>query len=247
VAHQWWGSLITNSNFRNYWFVESLAEYSSALYSEAVFGKKAYYDHVEDWRQEILDAELPFSVQDATVLAGGWRDYRAAVYAKGPYMFHVMRSTWGDEQFFKYLRQMAGDLAGMEIVSRDIQRSAEKALGGEMGWFFDQWLRGIGMPEYTFTYDTRQTEDGMYLIEGTVEQRILQGRKKRPVEGEAFVAVVPVTVEVKGGAEIQKKLVLEGPLTRFAFKVADEPKDVTFNKYGESLAYDVIVKKGSSS
>ena len=26
TAHQWWGSLVTNANDRNYWFVESLAE-----------------------------------------------------------------------------------------------------------------------------------------------------------------------------------------------------------------------------
>ena len=36
VGHQWWGSRVSNANDRNYWFVESLAEYSSALCLEAV-------------------------------------------------------------------------------------------------------------------------------------------------------------------------------------------------------------------
>ena len=87
-------------------------------------------------------------------MSSGFRDYRALVYAKGPYMFHVMRSTWGDEIFFDFLKKLARDLAGKEIVSRDIQRTAERALGGEMNWFFDQWLRGIGL---------RQDDKGLYL------------------------------------------------------------------------------------
>jgi hypothetical protein len=244
VAHQWWGSLITNRNFRNYWFVESLAEYSAALFSEFYYGKKAYYEHVEDWRRRVLNADLTFSVQDATQLAGGFGDYAAAVYAKGPYMFHIMRSTWGDEIFFDYMKKMAQELAGKEIVSRDIQYAAEKAIGGDMNWFFDQWLRGVGEPEYTFTYDTRETEDGMYLVEGKVDQRILVGKKKHEVKG-YFVAVVPVTVECKGGQTYEKKVVLEGPQASFRFKVPEKPKSVTLNQHGEALAHDVIERSGT--
>ena len=47
TGHQWWGSVICNANQRNYWFVETLAEVSSALYVEKVFGKKKYD---ERWR-----------------------------------------------------------------------------------------------------------------------------------------------------------------------------------------------------
>jgi len=38
VGHQWWGGLVANANRRHYWFVESLAEYSAALYVEALAG-----------------------------------------------------------------------------------------------------------------------------------------------------------------------------------------------------------------
>jgi hypothetical protein len=71
VGHQWWGSLIPNSNNGNYWFVESLAEYSSALYVEATEGKDAYFDKVADWRRVVLRADLQSSVQDASVVWSG--------------------------------------------------------------------------------------------------------------------------------------------------------------------------------
>jgi hypothetical protein len=41
TGHQWWGSVICNANQRNYWFVETLAELSSALYVEKVFGRRS--------------------------------------------------------------------------------------------------------------------------------------------------------------------------------------------------------------
>jgi hypothetical protein len=244
VGHQWWGSLIANANFRNYWFVESLAEYSSALFVENVFGVDDYLEHVESWRRRVLDTDMHVSVQEATEMWGGdFGAYQAAVYSKGPYAFHVMRSTWGDRKFFAFLKMLAQDLKGQEIVTRDIQRVAEKAFGGNMEWFFDQWFRGVGMPEYSFTHSWRQTEDGKYLVEGRVEQRVLVGRDKDPLKDEYFLAVIPITVIGKSGKEYRFPLRVEGPETRFRFKISEEPDEVLFNKYGEVLAHDIIARK----
>src|SRR5207247_718643 len=123
---------------------------------------------------------------------------------------------------------------------RDIQKVAEKVFGGNMEFFFDQWIRGVGLPEYTFNVSTRQTEDGKHLIEGKVKQRVLIGMKKDVLDGIYFRAVVPITVISKDGKEFRYPLLVEGPETSFKFKVADPPKDMVLNKYGESLAYDVI-------
>ena len=43
------------------------------------------------------------SVQDASALwpgEGGFGAYQSAVYNKGPYAFHILRTTFGDEKFF---------------------------------------------------------------------------------------------------------------------------------------------------
>ncbi|MCP3978146.1 MAG: M1 family metallopeptidase [bacterium] len=258
VAHQWWGSLVGTRNMGNYWFVESLAEYSAALFIEVAHsdgykrpakGRKAYLDHVEMWRSEILGSELTGSVQDArTQWTGG--SYRAAVYAKGPYAFHILRSTFGDERFFDFLRQLARELAGREIVTRDIQRVAEVALGGvqpdgtpfkvDLDWFFDQWIRGVGLPEYRFTYDWSKTEDGNFMVEGKITQRVVLGRKKRELDGVFFQGVVPITVLGKDNREYPAKVWVEGAETPFRFKVPVKPLEVTLNKYGAILAHEVL-------
>jgi peptidase M1-like protein len=246
VAHQWWGSLVANANDRNYWWVESLAEYSSALFVEAKYGRKRYLAHVASWRKEILDADLQVSVQDAPVLwSNGALGYRAALYAQGPYMFHIMRSTWGDEKFFAFLKTLAHEEQGREIVTRDIQKIAERTFGGTMEWFFDQWIRGVGLPEYTVEYTTRPAEDKGYFVEGKITQRVLVGTKKHPLANVYYRAVAPLSVVGKSGKEYQAKLKIEGPETPFRLKFPEPVSQVKFNDGGEVLTCDMIMKGGA--
>lgn len=245
VAHQWWGSSITNANQPNYWFVESLAEYSSAVFVENRFGRRSYNEHVDSWRREILDYEPMNSIQaNYTVWQGdgGFGPYRAAIYAKGPYAFHILRETVGDEKFFKFLMDLAQELEGEEIVTRDIQRTMEKSLGGGMEWFFDQWIRGNGLPEITVHYETRQNEDGTYMIEGEVRQRVLLGKEGAVIEGKYFKGIVPLTVELAGKETARLPVVLKGEVTPFQFKVPKKPKKVLVLKDGEFLAHVEVAK-----
>jgi aminopeptidase N len=131
-------------------------------------------------------------------------------------------------------------LAGKNIVTRDIQRVAEQSFGGTMEWFFDQWIRGTGIPEYSFNYSYRQAEDRSYIVEGTVKQRVVVGLKKHELEGVYYRGVIPITVTGKDQQEYPARLLVEGAETPFAFKVPVKPDEITFNKYGEILAHPVL-------
>lgn len=247
VAHQWWGSLIIMANFRNYWFIESLAEYSSALFMENAYGRDAYLQHINLWRDEVLENDMRSAVQNGYTEwqgPGGFGPFRAALYSKGPYAFHIMRETWGDEAFFKFLRSLVQDMKGKEIVTRDIQMVAEKTFGANLDWFFDQWLRGVGLPEYTFTYNVRPTEDGKQMIEGEVTQRVCLKpalANKEELKGIYFTGIVPITVVGKSGQLYKKRVIFEGgPTATFKFVIPEKPKEIVFNKGGESLSYDIV-------
>jgi hypothetical protein len=257
VAHQWWGSLTSCANRRSYWFVESLAEYSAALFMEVVAsdgyrnpkkGRAAYLRMVKRWRDETLDSNLLSSVQDSSTLWTNGGDI-AAVYSKGPYAFHMLRQTFGDQKFFAFLKDLARELGGKEIVTRDIQAVAERSFGGigsdgspytvDLEWFFDQWIREIGIPQYTFDYAKRQAEDGGYIVEGTVRQRVFAGKHDLELEGIFYRGIVPVTVLGNDKQEYSSRLVVEGPQTPFSLKVPAKPLEVTLNKYGEILSRPV--------
>jgi hypothetical protein len=252
VGHEWWGHVISNANMRNYWFIETFTEYSSALFVEAVNsdggkdpekGYKAYLDKVNYWRDAVLENDLVVSVQDASALYSGedgFGSYVAAVYNKGPYALHTLRVTFGAEKVYEFLRRLMHEFADREIVARDIEAIAELTFGGNMAWFFDQWFRGVGMPEFSFNYDYRRTEDRQYLVEGSIKQRVLFGKQKELLEGVFFRGVVPITVVGKDREEYTIRVVVEGEQTPFTFKLPVEPREVTLNKYGEMLAHDVL-------
>ena len=248
VGHQWWGSAIGNANARNYWFVESLAEFSSALFVEAVNsaqqgpaqGRRAYLSHVADWRRRVLNSNLLTSVKDARVLYAGGGGYQAAVYSKGPYVFHMIRVSVGDDALYRFLRNLGQQLAGHEIVTSDIERVASQTFGSDMNWFFDQWIRGIGMPEYDFNYEARETENGNWVVAGNVRQKVVAGREKWELDGVYYEGVVPITVLGRDKVEYPARIVVNGPETPFRFKVPVRPLEVTLNKYGEILARDVV-------
>ena len=260
VAHQWWGSRIANANFRNYWFVESLAEFFSALWLEQVHGSKEYKQQVDEWRKRVLDIDQRVSVQNASALWGGeipGAAYQAALYNKGPYAFHILRSTFGDEKFFPAFKEFCQLVAEKrEIVTRDLQETLETSFGGvdengqrykaDLEWFFDQWIRSSGLPQYSFNYRTRQAEDGTWVVEGTIKQRIVVGnRSKFHVMPDTYYrGLVSVTVTGKDKQEYPVRFAVQAQAeTPFAFKVPSEPREVVLNKNGEMLAHDTLVNR----
>jgi hypothetical protein len=248
TGHQWWGSVICNANQRNYWFVETLAEVSSALYVEKVFGRKKYDEKVAIWRDNVMKFDQVTSVQNNYTVWGGedgFRSVQSNIYNKGPYAFHVFRSTFGDEKFFALLKALAQELQHKEIVTRDIQDVMEKVVGGNMDWFFDQWIRGIGKPQYALNYTTRKNEQGKWIVEGTIKQRVVYGKYRDVMPGVYYRGVAPLTFVTPDGKELKssKPILVQGAETPFRVIVADEPAQVFFNKDGEILAEDTLINR----
>ncbi len=246
-GHQWWGGLVSMGNYRNYWFIESLAELSSAVYVERTHGKKKYVEKVADWRHAILEHRARASVQDGTAIWAGDGGLEGVVniYAKGPYAFHVFRSTFGDDVFFKLLKELAQQLRHKEIVTRDIQDVMENVVNGNMNWFFDQWIRGVGIPQYALSWTKKRNEQGKWIVEGTIKQRVVMGSEKSELKGVYYRGVAPLTFVSTNGKEVKsaKPFLVEKAETPFKVIVQDEPEQVYFNKDGEILAEDLLINQ----
>ncbi len=248
TGHQWWGGLVTNTNERNYWFVESLAEVASAVYVEKTQGMKQYLEKVDGWRK-VFEASGPLaSVQDSYTTYAGNPENRpviANIYNRGPYAFHMFRSTFGDAKFYQLLKDMAQGLAHKEIATREMQEIMEKVVGGNMDWFFNQWIRGVGTPQYATNWTKRKNEQGKWIVEGSIKQRVVMGLDKTEIPGVYFKGVAPLTFIDLNGKEVksQKPMLVQGAETPFKVIVADEPEQVVFNKDGEILAEDPLTNK----
>ena len=152
--------------------------------------------------------------------------------------------------------KQAAEFADKQIVTLDIQRVAEEAFGGNMDWFFDEWIRGVGLPQYSLLYDVRQTEDGKYLLEGRIKQRVLAGKKNIELPGVYFKTRAFLTFEFADGKQMrwpakpknpgeqEKMFIVDGAETPLPkIKLPEKPVAVYFNKDGEILAHEILINR----
>jgi hypothetical protein len=169
----------------------------------------------------------------------------------------MLREIFGDEKFFEFLKSFSKELdAKREIVTLDIQRAAESGLGGigpdgnpytvDLSWFFDQWIRGTGVPQYRLEYSVRQAEDRSWIIEGKILQRVVVGNKRtnEAIEGQHYRGVADITVKTSKN-EYKQRVLIEGGETPLRLKVPEKPLDVFLNKDLNILAHDILVNKGA--
>ncbi len=85
---------------------------------------------------------------------------------------------------------------------------------GKMDWFFDEWVRGIGVPAYSVTF--RSLPRGKsFLVRGVLNQQAVP---------EWFTAPVPIYASSSGGKQIFLGTVpTNGGDTPFTFRCSFSP------------------------
>lgn len=82
-----------------------------------------------------------------------------------------------------------------------------------MEWFFDQWVRGTGIPRYRVEFKTARGKQG-FLVQGKLFQDGVP---------DSFIAPVPLYAVGSAGQVRLGTVVAEGPETPFHFVTATAP------------------------
>ncbi len=152
LAHEWWGNLITNSDWRDMWIHEGFGSYMQPLYVEKKQGRKAYHEYMRSMRR--FNTSLPIAPRASQT---GDEIYRAPIYNKGAWTLHTLRYLIGDPAFFQALRRMAYPDPALEritdgrqtrfVASEDFIRICEAESGMKLDWFFEVYLRQAALPK----------------------------------------------------------------------------------------------------
>jgi Peptidase family M1 domain len=136
-------------------------------------------------------------------------------------------TTEANEKFFEMLRGFVVAYRDQNPSTEDFARFAAKYMNpamdldhnGRLDWFFDDWVRGTGIPTYTIEATVRAAAN-RFAVEGTI-----QPSNVRP-EFEMLVPVVAQSGKVK-------TLLGEVPVTdaggRFKFVTSSKPSHVTID------------------
>jgi aminopeptidase N len=110
---------------------------------------------------------------------------------------------------------------------------AEKTFGVKLDWFFDQWVRGNGIPTYYWNYKVKP-KDGKYQVVVSVEQKVYAGKKE--LSGVYFQMPVPLRMYFDKDEKSQLNLNIDKDTHEFKFIVENKPKKVTLNEFGAVFA-----------
>lgn len=151
LGHEWWGNLVTNSDWKDMWIHEGFCSYMQAVYMEDKKGKEGYHAYMDNMRR--FPNTLAVSPETST---SAQNIYRAPIYTKGAWILHSMRYLIGDAAFFKALRRMCYPHPAMEsikdgrqcrfVTTDDFKAICEEESGMELDWFFDLYLRQAKLP-----------------------------------------------------------------------------------------------------
>lgn len=83
-----------------------------------------------------------------------------------------------------------------------------------MDWFFDEWVRETGIPDYSVDYQVH-SRGGRFEIEGTLQQGSVP---------DIFTESVPIyAAHAQGKLELLGHVITTGPVTKFHFAARQRP------------------------
>lgn len=105
-----------------------------------------------------------------------------------------------------------------------------------MDWFFNQWVYGVDVPSFTFSYSTVQNTDGKYQVTCHL---------KREGVADNFEMLIPLTVFFNGEKYTHLQIWSEKPEEDIQLPALPEnPKKIEFNTYNAVLCNVEYDKSG---
>ena len=246
VAHQWWGNVVGWSVYRDQWIDEAIANYLALLFADS---QRNANHSLRVWlaryRRHLVE-KLPGAEQPPSEIGAldlGIRltsskspeGFEQVIYAKGSWVIHMLREMLrqpgakdSDARFVALLHTLASKYAYRALSSADLQREIEAVMtpsmdiegGHSMEWFFEDWVRGTGVPHYRVEFSVHHSEKG-FVVRG----KLFQSGVPR-----SFIAPVPLYANVSGGHPTQLGVVIAaGPETTFHFTTQAAPNKITID------------------
>jgi hypothetical protein len=214
VSHQWWGSLVGFSSYRDQWMSEGFANFSVSLFLKNTsprlddyhaFWKEQQKRLVEKNREGLRPVDVgPLTMGGRVSNSKSGEDvYQNLIYCKGAYVLHMMEEQfWSvtdqDAPFKKAMQLFVKDYSGKAATTEDWKASMEKSMpkamdlrgDGKLDWFFDEFVYGTDLPHYTTSSDFKVGDDGMTVAHFKITQSNVGGN---------FVMRVPVYLQLDDG------------------------------------------------
>jgi len=190
-SHQWWGHRVGWKSYHDQWLSEGFADFSGILYvqyrqnmKEALtrWRKEKELLHNKDLNGHVIESLGPIWMgRRIRSSATGPGSYQDLIYSKGAYVLHMLhlelvdsRNPDPDHLFKDMMQDYCKTFDNKAASTEDFKAMVEKHMtqgmdldgNHKMDWFFNQYVYGTGIPQYSFHASVESTSDGKTHIQG---------------------------------------------------------------------------------
>jgi len=220
-AHQWWAHQVGWASEDDEWLSESFAEYASGIFVKEYQGPKRFQRTLEEWKKyaKVGEPEAPISAANMLRGPNSGRQRYTLLYAKGPYVLHMLRVQLDDETYTKVMRSVQETYKNQNISTEMLLREVNRVTGSDYTYFFDQWFWDVGIPAFRYSWRSEHQPDGKYLVTVHVAQNDKNHIKR---------VLMPIHLHFKDKTIPQYKPVVQVDQD-IKLLCPTEPKDVTLD------------------
>jgi aminopeptidase N len=187
IAHQWFGDSVTESTWADLWLSEGFATYFAGLFLQRYESEAAFQEYMNNAAQNVFNFEkqkrIPIFDRETEDLMDLLNPNN---YQKGAWVLHMLRSSLGDQVFFRGIRNYYDEHKNATATTEDLREALEKASGKDLKAFFQRWIYDSGHPEYQLAWQ--------WLDEREVRLVLRQLQSGNP-----FLDHVPITITTASG------------------------------------------------
>jgi hypothetical protein len=227
LAHQWFGDMVTLTDWKEIWLNEGFATYFDALYTEYSQGKDSFKARLEGFKGEYFDN---LANENFPIYAPGYM-WGATVYEKGALVLHMLRNVVGDDIFWAIIQKYAREFAYSNSTIADFIRISEDFYGEDLGWFFDEWIYDKGYPTYNLGWFSKKIDDNRYAVEVVFQQTQMDSMDfplyKMPFEFEFLKPEEQIPIDQIQPNSFRAETMIDNEFEKFTFLLDFDP--IRFN------------------
>lgn len=213
VSHQWWGHTVGWASYRDQWMSEGFAQESASMFLRAFYTKDIdLYQRFWRVQQENLSQKNRFGFRPIEVgpVTMGYRVnstrtgnvYTDVAYGKGGFILHMIHMMmWdnktGDQNFKAMMQDFVSAYRNRPASTEDFKAMVEKHMtpqmdldgNRKMDWFFNEYIYGIELPTYNFTYNITNDANGPVIDFKLTQSNV----------SDNFKMLVPIYIEFPDG------------------------------------------------
>jgi aminopeptidase N len=151
TAHEWWGNSVSDSDMADMWIHESFGAYAESLFVEHLYGYKEAVKYINAKKGSVRN--------DKPIIGehGLFRRGSGDMYDKGQLVLNCLRSVIDDDaKWVSILRGLQETFRYKNINGDDVFNYINKQTGKDLGYFYDQYLKGTKIP----TLSAQLVKDG---------------------------------------------------------------------------------------